>query len=39
VVKEEARVRKEGRTESPLVSSEIRKEEVKVEPPKPTQKK
>jgi uncharacterized protein (TIGR02271 family) len=38
VVKEEVRVRKETRTESQPVSGEVRKEEVKVEPNKPTQK-
>lgn len=35
VVKEEVAVRKEARTETEPVSGEVRKEEVKVEPPKP----
>ncbi len=39
VVKEEVRVRKEARTETEPVSGEVRKEEVKVEPNKPAQKK
>jgi len=39
VVKEEVRVRKETRTETQPVSGEVRKEEVKVEPEKPAQKK